>query len=90
MIDVIEITNNTKYLTALNNAIWPIKGRENKEDAEACAIVALLEQEPITIDDCIKCMKRAVGRFRWELHKTTSHETSIANLFDQTESEENE
>lgn len=90
MIDVIEITHNPKYRLALVNALCAIRGREDKEDAKSCAIVALLEQEPITIDDCIACMKKAIERYRWSLRKLSSHETSIANLFEQTESEENE
>jgi len=82
MIDVLEICNHKDYRLALANAIAPIKGLENKEDAESFAIVAMLEQEPITMDDCISCMRRAIDRFRHVQRRIVSHETSINELFE--------
>ena len=82
MIDVLEICNHKDYRLALANAIASVKGVENKEDAESCAIVAMLEQEPITMDDCIICMRRAIDRFKHVQRKITSHETSINELFE--------
>lgn len=80
--NVLEVYNHKDYQLALKNAIAPIKGIENREDAESCAIVAILEQNPITLEDCIACMKRAIDRFRHVQRKITSHETSINELFE--------
>ena len=80
MFDVIGVTLDKRYKLALDNALATIRGIENKEDAESCAIVALLEEEPITTDDCIDCMKRAIERFRNSLRRVAKHETSIDEL----------
>lgn len=81
MIDVLEICNDKNYKLALANALASVRGIENKEDAESSAIVALLEQEPITIEDCITCMKRAIYRFNNHNRRIMSHETSINEIF---------
>jgi hypothetical protein len=80
MFDVIGVAQDQKYKLSLSNALASIYGIENKEDAESSAIVALLEEEPITLDDCIDCMKRAIGRFRNHSRKIYDNETSINEL----------
>ena len=80
MFDVIGVTQNSKYRLALSNALASIRGVENREDAESSAIVALLEEEPITPEDCIDCMKRAINRFKNNARKIYRNETSINEL----------
>lgn len=80
MFDVIGVSQNKEYKVSLENALASVRGIENKEDAESCAIVALLEEEPITLGDCIDCMKRAVERFRNNYRKIDNHEMSIREL----------
>lgn len=77
MIDVIEIISDPKYKHALNKCLAFVKGIENKEDANSCAIVALLEEEPITIDDCIVVMQRAIWRENKKRNNILNREHSI-------------
>jgi hypothetical protein len=81
MFDVIGVAQDKHYQVALANALASIRGIEHKEDAESAAIVALLEQEPITMDDCIDTMRKAVERQRNRIRKIARNETSIEELF---------
>lgn len=76
MIDVAQIIQHKDYRTALSNILKSVHGAENKEDAESCAIVAMLEEEPDGMAECIACMKRAIERFRNNARKIERHEMS--------------
>lgn len=54
---------------AINTHVKKIRGRENREDATQEAYHAIADEGPLNIDDAVKCVIKAIDRFRWHTRK---------------------
>lgn len=64
-----DMYSSKEIQDAIKSQVKRIRGIENREDATQEAYHAIIDEGPITIEDAIACVTRAIERYRWHVRR---------------------
>jgi hypothetical protein len=62
-----EMYRHKDVQEAIQTHVKRIRGRENREDAVQEAYHAIADEGPINIEEAVKCVIKAIDRYRWHI-----------------------